>query len=105
MAMFTDYETCKTKADEVEKLVIIASDCGIEKNIQLYDYLVNLVYRGSVRTKGSANGLQEFLNPTPDVKISDGDIQFIGDVKPVTADEIIDKMADALNGARISPLI
>lgn len=72
----------KTKADEVEKLVNIASDCGIEKDVKLFDYLVNLVYRGN----SSYHSITPKINTT---------IEDIG--KSADVDELIDQFKDKLN--------
>lgn|GEM_PF-5442483 len=89
---FTDYESSigigghgwpnpyQSKADEVEKLVSIAESCGIEKDIKLFDYLVNLVYRGSVRAKGPSKGLSEFLEQSHPIKITDEDVPFLKNI-------------------------
>jgi len=70
----------QSKADEVEKLVSVAESCGIEKDIKLFDYLVNLVYRGSARAKGSPKGLSEFLVQPSDVKITDEDVPLLKNI-------------------------
>jgi len=86
----------QSKAGEVEKLASVAESCGIEKDVRLFDYLVNLVYREGARTKGSLKGLSDFLAQPSDIKISEEDIQLL---KDISMKEHSSQLADAIEKA------
>jgi len=89
----------QSKAGEVEKLASVAESCGIEKDARLFDCLVNLVYYGSERAKGSFKGLSDFLAQPSDIKISKEDIQLLKDIAMA---EHSSQLADAIEKASSS---